>query len=98
MDSESCVEELVQYWATQHATLWAQGQPGPCVDAALHAVLAGLRRHRGALDLLAWHDQSSRSDAVLARSMLPDAPEVLIDRVCAAARHLRWVELSAAVG
>ncbi|HEV8636487.1 MAG TPA: hypothetical protein VG370_19885 [Chloroflexota bacterium] len=64
--------------------------------AAVHAVLAGLRRHRDGAVLMAAYDSSSDShaDFALIGSLLPDAPSnPMYFEVREAAFYLRWREL-----
>jgi hypothetical protein len=60
----------------------------------MHAVLVGLRVHHTVLDLTAWHDLSRTADGELVRSLAPEASEALIEQLCAAARHVRWAEIT----
>ena len=97
-DSGDCDSDraLVRQWAGQHAELLCWGRPRALVQAAMHAVLAGLRRYRTPGELLAGYDLTDQADGALIRSLLPDAPEALIRQVRHAALHLRWAELSGA--
>jgi len=81
----------VEYWTLQHRA-WSEY---PCLwtQAALHAVLAGLRGHQSLLDLVVWHDRSRVADGEPVRSLLPEGAEALIEQICAAARQVRWDEI-----
>ena len=88
---ESPVEAIVGYWTAQYLAFAGHQRQG--TQAALHAVLVGLRVHRSVLDLAAWHDLSRTADGELVRSLLPEASEMLVEEICAAARHVRWAEI-----
>lgn len=67
--------------------------------AAVHAVLAGLRRYRDAAALLAAYDSTPNNDAdfALIASLLPDGPaKPVYYQVREAAFYLRWRELGGA--
>ena len=89
----------VGLWRRSHAALIGE-QCDQCLrDAAVHAVLAGLRRHRGPRALLAAYEASPRADFSLVGSLLPgDEQSERFWRVRDAAFHLRWRELTGAVG
>ena len=85
-------------WRRAHAELGPTGQ-GALAWAAVHAVLAGLRRYRDAAALLAAYDSSPNADAdfALIGSLLPDGPvNPLYYQVREAAFYLRWRELGGA--
>src|SRR5689334_1462900 len=88
----------VGLWRRANAEL---GPPGRCVLAwaAAHAVLAGLRRQRDAVGLLAAYEASAEADAdfALIASLLPEGPSnPLYFQVREAAFYLRWRELGGA--
>ena len=85
-------------WTRSHAE-WRKCVPGDLlVEAALSAVLAGLRRCRRAEELFELHAESPRLDAdfALIGSLLPELripDDELLWRVREAAFYVRWVEL-----
>ena len=85
----------VGLWARSHGEL---GGPagGRCLsEAAVHAVLAGLRRCREPATLFARYEVNFAADLALIGSLLPgDATRDLLWRVRDAAFHLRWQELT----
>ena len=70
------------------------------VEAAVHAVLARLRRHPDAAALFADHEAEPTTDFRLIASLLPYDPDgtaadvEALQRVREAAFWLRWVELT----
>jgi hypothetical protein len=86
----------VGLWRRAHTEL-ASPEGQTCLAwAAVHAVLAGLRRHRDRAALLAAYDSSPAGDAdfALIGSLLPDGPtNPLYFQVREAAYYLRWREL-----
>jgi hypothetical protein len=89
----------VGLWRRAHAEMAPPQGQGCLAGAAVHAVLAGLRRHRDGAALLAAYDSSPNADAdfALIASLLPDGPaNPLYYQVREAAFYLRWRELGGA--
>ncbi len=83
----------VNLWARSTEELWRHTDSGHLIEAAVHAVLAGLRRYTQPPALFhAYEDQAA--DLALIRSVV-EAPltDELLWRVRDTAFHLRWLEL-----
>lgn len=84
----------VALWSRSYHELIQQPEYNALVDAAVHAVLAGLRRFAQPSSLFAAYEAEAAADFALIRSLLPDQfVEELLWQVRDAAFHLRWVEL-----
>ena len=98
----SGVEDLSPYdratvglWLRSYGELTRQPRYGALVEAAVHAVLVGLRRHAEARALFTAYETEAAGDFALIRSLLPEErSEELLWMVRDAAFHLRWVELT----
>lgn len=96
------MEELNRYnratvalWSRSHAELARQIGQRYLADAAVHAVLAGLRRCADARALFARYEAEAGADFALIGSLLPgDAGVELLWRLRDAAFYLRWTELT----
>jgi len=85
----------VALWSRSYHELIQQPEYDALVDAAVHAVLAGLRRFAQPSSLFAAYEAAAAADFALIRSLLPDQfVEELLWQVRDAAFHLHWVELS----
>jgi len=75
--------------------LYAQADSSHLVEAAVHAVLAGLRRYTQPPALLHAYEDQAAADLALIRSVV-ETPlsDELLWRVRDAAFHLRWLELT----
>jgi hypothetical protein len=112
------LEQLSRYdratvglWARSHAELARSSGAGPeardrdwLVEAAVHAVLAGLRDCGRPGDLLSRYEADAAGDLALVGSLVgsprgfagePGEPADIPYRVREAAFHLRWRELTA---
>ena len=92
-------EATVALWRGAAAKLAPPEGRGALALAAVHAVLAGLRRQRDGAALLAAYDAAPENDAdfALIGSLLPEAPSnPLYFQVREAAFYLRWRELGGA--
>lgn len=86
----------VGLWRRANLELAPPRGQGCLAWAAVHAVLAGLRRHTDGVALLAAYDSSPAADAdfALIRSLLSDAgSNPLFFQLREAAHYLRWREL-----
>ena len=101
------LEQLSRYdratvglWSRSHAELAQPSGAGRdhdwLVEAAVHAVLAGLRGCGRPGDLLARYEADAAGDLALVGSLVDGAAGDLPYRVREAAFHLRWRELTAA--
>ena len=89
----------VGLWRRSHADLLGERGDRCLRDAAVHAVLTGLRRHRDRRALLAAYEASPSADFGLIGSLLDgDERSERFWRVRDAAFHLRWCELTGAGG
>jgi hypothetical protein len=93
----------VGLWSRSHAELARPSGAGRdhdwLVEAAVHAVLAGLRGCGRPGDLLARYEADAAGDLALVGSLVNGAADAAGDlphRVREAAFHLRWRELTAA--
>lgn len=81
-------------WSRSYQELSRQPGDGAVVEAAMHAILAGLRRYADAPSLFTAYEAEAAADFALIRSLLPDDfTEETLWRVRDAAFHLRWLEL-----
>jgi hypothetical protein len=100
------VEDLSPYdratlglWRRSYTLLTEQPEDRQLVEAAMHAVLAGLRRWSRPAELFTAYEEGTAADFALARSVLPaDASEELLWRVREAAFYLRYLELTPSSG
>ena len=104
------LEQLSRYdratvglWSRSHAELARPSGAGQeardhdwLVEAAVHAVLTGLRGCVWPGDLLARYEADAAGDLALVGSLVNGAAGDLPYRVREAAFHLRWRELTAA--
>ena len=104
------LEQLSRYdratvglWSRSHAELARPSGAGQSahdhdwlVEAAVHAVLAGLRGCGRPGDLLTRYEADAAGDLALVGSLVSGAAGDLPYRVREAAFHLRWRELTAA--
>ena len=84
----------VAFWSRSHTELARRPGETMLADAAVHAVLAGLRRYTEPPALLTGYEADAAADFVLIRSLLPDSSADMLWRVRAAAFYLRWLELN----
>ena len=85
----------VGLWRRSYAELLGEPDDRCLRDAAVHAVLAGLRRHRDRRALLAAYEASPTADFGLIGSLLAgDERSERFWRVREAAFHLRWCEIA----
>lgn len=97
------VEELSPYdratvrlWGRSYHELFGRPDHGHLIEAAVHAVLAGLRREVEPEALFAAYEREAAADFALIRSLLPDqSQEESVWMIRDAAFHLRWIELTA---
>jgi hypothetical protein len=88
----------VNLWARSYAELSRRSDYGHVMEAALHAVLAGLRRYSGPQTLFAAYEPEVAADFALIRSLMQSPlPDEMLWKVRDAAFHLRWVELTDSV-
>lgn len=86
----------VALWARSHAELGRPPGQTSLAEAAVHALLAGLRRCADPSALLARYEAGAAADFALIGSLVAGRPsDELSWRVRDAAYHLRWRELSA---
>lgn len=83
-------------------SMWGRGYAGgvarygrhPLVEAAISAVIAGLRQ-RDARSLFLAYEQDAEADYQLIGSLLPEEPtEHLLIQIRDAAFHVRWLQLN----
>ncbi len=85
----------VNLWARSYAELSRHPTHGPLIEAAVHAVLAGLRQYHQPPSLFAAYDTKVAADFALIRSLLPGLlADEMLWRVRDAAFHLRWIEFT----
>ena len=84
----------VGLWRRSHAELARQSAGTWLIDAAVHAVLAGLRRCPTPTALLACYASDAAADLALISSLLPGALAEPCWRVRDAAFYQRWLELA----
>lgn len=85
----------VGLWSRSYQELTQQPADGALIEAAVHAVLAGLRRFGEARSLFAAYETDAAADFALMGSLLPDdLSEEVRWRVRDAAFYLRWRELT----
>jgi hypothetical protein len=84
----------VQLWARSYANLSRHPDHRHVMDAAVHAVLAGLRQYKQPARLFTAYEVGAAADLALIRSLVVgERPDVLLWTVRDAAFHLRWIEL-----
>lgn len=89
----------VALWSRSHAELARRSGQTCLAEAAVHAVLAGLRRCAEPGTLLARYEAEAAADFALIGSLVAGKPsDELFWRVRDAAYHLRWRELTAGCG
>jgi len=82
-------------WARSYAELSRHPTHGPLIEAAVHAVLAGLRQYHQSPSLFAAYETNAAADFALIRSLLRGRPsDEMLWRMRDAAFHLRWIELT----
>ncbi len=99
--SASPLEDLSPYdrstvnlWSRSYRELTNHPHYDHFVEAAVHAVLTGLREHSDPASLFSAYDAGAAADFALIRSLLPEErSEELLWKVRDAAFHIRWVEL-----
>jgi len=85
----------VNLWARSYAELSRDPTHGPLIEAAVHAVLAGLRQYHQPPSLFAAYETNAAADFALIRSLVQDRlSDEMLWRVRDAAFHLRWVEFT----
>lgn len=86
-------------WRRSYTLLTEQQEDRQLVEAAMHAVLAGLRRWSRPAELFTAYEEGTAADFALVRSVLPaDASEELLWRIREAAFYLRYLELTPSSG
>jgi hypothetical protein len=84
----------VQLWARSYAGLSRHPEHSYLMDAAVHAVLAGLREYKQSASLFTTYEAGAAADLALIRSLVRgEHPDELLWTVRDAAYHLRWIEL-----
>jgi len=85
----------VNLWARSYAELSRHPTHGPLIEAAVHAILAGLRQYHQPPSLFAAYETNVAADFALIRSLLPGLlADEMLWRVRDAAFHLRWIEFT----
>jgi len=85
----------VNLWARSYAELSRDPTPGFLIQAAVHAVLAGLRQHHQPPSIFATYEAHAAADFALIRSLVPSRlSDEMLWRVRDAAFHLRWIEFT----
>ncbi len=85
----------VNLWARSYAELSRHPTHGSLIEAAVHAVLAGLRQYHQPPSLFAAYDANAAADFALIRSLVPSRlADEMLWRVRDAAFHLRWIEFT----
>jgi hypothetical protein len=88
-------QATVSMWGRGYAGVVARYGMNPLVEAAIAAVIAGLRRQREAPFLFLAYEQDAEADYQLIGSLLPEEPtEHLLIQVRDAAFHVRWLQLN----
>jgi hypothetical protein len=89
----------VGLWARSHAELGRPAGQTCLVEAAVHALLARLRRCAESDALFARYEADAAADFALIGSLVAGTPsDALLWRVREAAYHLRWCELAGEPG
>jgi hypothetical protein len=89
----------VNLWRRNYLALTEQPEHRQLAEAAMHAVLAGLRRWQDSHTLFAAYDSDTAADFTLVRSLLsPGIREEMLWRVREAAFYLRWLEITEHAG
>jgi hypothetical protein len=84
----------VHLWARSYAGLGDPPANSHLIEAAVHAVLAGLRQYHQPPSLFAAYETEAAADVALIRSLVPSQiSDELLWTGRDAAFHLRWVEL-----
>lgn len=89
----------VSLWARSHKLLASQSQDSCLVQAAIHAVLAGLRDCQSPEELVVRYSADVAPDFALIGSLLPDLANPLAEtlwRIRDAAFYLAWSEVRSA--
>lgn len=85
----------VGLWTRSHAEVMQRTNRSHLVEAAAHALLAGLRRCATVTALFARYEADAPADFALIGSLLPDGPpDELLWRARDTAFFLRWRELT----
>ena len=85
----------VGMWGQGYAAVVARYGVNALVDAAIAAVVAGLRRRPDARSLFQAYEDDADPDYQLIDSLLPDGPgEAVLVHVRDAAFHIRWLQLN----
>ena len=88
-------QATVSMWGRGYAGAVARYGRHPLVEAAISAVIAGLRRQHEARSLFLAYEQDAEADYQLISSLLPEEPtEHLLIQVRDAAFHVRWLQLN----
>lgn len=84
----------VNLWARSHAELRRHADHAHLTEAAVHAVLAGLRRYSEPSALFHAYEADAAADLALIRSVVTGRlSDEALWRMRDAAFHLRWLEL-----
>ncbi|PZS10743.1 MAG: hypothetical protein DLM70_00295 [Chloroflexi bacterium] len=85
----------VNLWARSYAELSRHTDHGHLFEAAVHAVLVGLRQYHQRASLFAGYETEAAVDLALIRNLLPSQiSDEMLWRTRDAAFHLRWVEVA----
>ena len=85
----------VGMWGQGYAAVVARYGANPFVDAAIAAVVGGLRRHPDPKSLFKAYEDGADADYQLIASVLPEQPgESVLVQVRDAAFHVRWLQLN----
>ena len=89
----------VALWTKSYVELMQWTDQNHLIEAATHALLAGLRSSTFQRALLVRYESDAPADFALIGSLLPDGPsDELLWRVRDSAFYLRWHELTAESG
>jgi len=90
-------QATVSLWGHSYAHVFGQMGLRPLAEAAMHAVLAGLRR-RGGTDLFRCYDVDTAAEIELVKSVMPpDTDDQTLHDVRDAAFFMRWLQLNGRV-
>lgn len=90
-------QATVSLWGRGYAHVFGQLGLRPFAEAAMHAVLASLRR-KDIRELLRCYDDDTAADVELVRSVMPDAiDEQTLHDVRDAAFFTRWLQINGEV-
>ena len=95
MELNAYDQVTVSMWGKGYAAAVARYGANPFVDAAIAAVVAGLRWHTEAKRLFQAYEDDADPDYQLIASVLPEQPgESVLVQVRDAAFHVRWLQLN----